>query len=312
MRALVIGADGFAGRWLTRHLAESGDAVVAAVGPHFAGDQPEADKVVSVDVTNAESVRSLIQAAKPDATYYLAGVSRRGTRDAISAAVNVTVVGSVGTLAGLSQYAPGSLLLFVSSAHVYESSPGPLDEGASTRPMEVYGAAKLAAEQALGSLAPLSGVGLAIARPFNHIGPGQRDGFVIPTVASQLRDVALGRSVNVSVGAVDDVLDFSDVRDVVRAYRVIATSGQPGLWNVASGRGWLIDELIGQMVELAGGGTEVVSTPPPSRTERRTLIGDATKLRALGWAPEHDLTATLREVLDAYLGDAEQRSAVVD
>jgi GDP-4-dehydro-6-deoxy-D-mannose reductase len=118
--------------------------------------------------------------------------------------------------------------------------------------------------------------------------------------------------VNVSVGAVDDVLDFSDVRDVVRAYRVIATSGQPGLWNVASGRGWLIDELIGQMVELAGGGTEVVSTPPPSRTERRTLIGDATKLRALGWAPEHDLTATLREVLDAYLGDAEQRSAVVD
>jgi GDP-4-dehydro-6-deoxy-D-mannose reductase len=304
VRALVIGADGFAGRWLTRHLAESGDAVVAAVGPHFAGDQPEADEVVSVDVTDSASVSRMIQAAKPDATYYLAGVSRRGTRDAISAAANVTVAGSVGTLAGLSQYAHGSSLLFVSSAHVYESSPSPLDERASTRPMEVYGAAKLAAEQALGALAPLSGVLLAIARPFNHIGPGQRDGFLVPKVASQLRDVAMGRSVNVSVGAVDDVLDFSDVRDVVRAYRVIATSGQIGLWNVASGRGWLIDELIGQMVELAGGGIQVVSTPPPSRAERRTLIGDATKLRAIGWVPEHDLIVTLREIVDGYLIDA--------
>jgi GDP-4-dehydro-6-deoxy-D-mannose reductase len=117
--------------------------------------------------------------------------------------------------------------------------------------------------------------------------------------------VAKGRTATVSVGAIDDVLDFSDVRDVVRAYRVIAASGEPGLWNVASGTGWLIGELIAQMVKLAGSTPEVVSTPPSSRAGPRSLIGDATRLRALGWAPEHDLQETLREIVDGYLADAD-------
>ena len=312
MRALVIGADGFAGRWLARHLVESGDDLVAAVGPHFAGSEPLAGEVVAVDVTDERELARVIQAAKPEATYYLAGISRRGSRDAIGPAVAVSVTGSVETLAGLSEHAPGSLLLFVSSAHVYQSSPTPLDESAPTAPTEVYGAAKLAAESALGLLAPASGVRLSIARPFNHIGPGQREGFLVPAVASKLRDVAAGRSETVSVGPIDDVLDFSDVRDVVRAYRVIAASGEPGIWNVASGSGWLIGELIAHMVRLAGSGAEVVSSPRDSGAGPRSLIGDATKLRALGWQPERDLQETLREILDGYLADAGKSSAQMD
>ena len=194
--------------------------------------------------------------------------------------------------------------MFVSSAHVYEPSPTPRNETAATAPTEVYGAAKLAAESALGLLAPISGVRLSIVRPFNHIGPGQREGFLVPTVAIQLRDVAMGRLESVTVGPIDDVLDFSDVRDVVRAYSAIVASGETGVWNVASGRGWLIAELIDQMVKHAGIDAAVQSTRRPLDASPRTLIGDATKLRGLGWAPEHDVGETLREILDGYLAEA--------
>jgi len=312
VRALVIGADGFAGRWLTRHLVETGDDVVGAVGPQFTGHDPPPGAVVSVDVTDARAVNGVIASARPDATYYLAGVSRRGSRDAISSAIGVSVTGAVGTLAGLSQHAPGSLLLFVSSAHVYEPALTPRNETAATEPTEVYGAAKLAGENALGVLAPISGVRLSIVRPFNHIGPGQREGFLVPTVASQLREVAMGRSASVTVGPIDDVLDFSDVRDVVRAYRAIAASGETGIWNVASGKGWLVRELIDQMVTHAGSGASVQSTRRPSDASPRTLIGDATKVRGLGWAPEHDVGETLREILDGYLANASPPPLHVD
>ena len=301
MRALVIGADGFAGRWLTRHLIDIGDEVVAGVGPHFVGGELAADEVVAVDVTDAAALGSAIQAGKPDVTYYLAGVSSRENRDAVGPAIAVTITGSVATLAALSEHAPGSRLLFVSTAQVYQSSPEPQDESAPAKPADAYGTAKLAAEKALSMLAGISGIRLAIARPFNHIGPGQREGFLVPTVAGQLRDVAKGDSTKVSVGAVDDVLDFSDVRDVVRAYRLIATSGEPGIWNVASGKGRLVKELIDQMVELADSEAEVIAATPASYAGPRTLIGDATKLRGLGWGPEHNLTDTLRDVLDTYL-----------
>jgi len=303
LRALVIGADGFAGRWLTRHLIDSGDQVVAGVGPHFAGDELAADEIVAVDVTDASALAIAIQAGKPDVTYYLAGVSSRESRDAIGSAVAVTITGSVGTLSALSEHAPGSRLLFVSTAQVYQPSPDPQDESAPAKPGDVYGTAKLAAEHALTTLADVSGIRLSIARPFNHIGPGQREGFLVPTVASQLRDVANGEATEVSVGAVDDVLDFSDVRDVVRAYRLIATSGDTGIWNVASGRGRLVKELIGQMVQLAGSNAEVISKAPASYAGPKTLIGDATKLRGLGWAPAHDISDTLRDVLDTYRVD---------
>ena len=104
MRALVIGADGFAGRWLTRHLIDSGDNVVAGVGPHFAGDEPAADEVVAVDVTDPWALASAIKTGKPDVTYYLAGVSSRETRDAIRSAVAVTITGSAATLSVDGEY----------------------------------------------------------------------------------------------------------------------------------------------------------------------------------------------------------------
>jgi GDP-4-dehydro-6-deoxy-D-mannose reductase len=300
MRALVIGADGFAGRWLTKHLVERGDRVVAGVGPNFAGPDPDGDQTVRVDVTDRETLDAVIAGVTPEVTYYLAGVSKRGSREALASAVEVSVAGSAQALVSLSRHAPGSRLLFVSTGYVYGSSPEAQDETAEVAPSEVYGAAKLAAEQALRPIARAGRVSLAVVRPFNHIGPGQKPGFLVPTVASQLHEVETGSRTTLTVGAVDEVRDFSDVRDVVRAYRLIATSEEEGTWNVASGEGMAIGDVIGLMVRLAGVQAEVVSSPPAHPSGPKALVGDATRLRRMGWDPEHRLEDTLREVLDEH------------
>ena len=298
MRALVIGADGFAGRWLTRHLIESGDSVVAGVGPRFTGSGPDADDVMGVDVRDPQSLDAAVERARPDVTYYLAGVSKRGDREDLAAAAGVTVIGSALTVASLARHAEGSRLLFVSSGYVYGSSAEPQDEAAVPAPTETYGAAKLAAEMALWPLAGVAGVRLAVVRPFNHIGPGQPAGFLIPTLAGQLREIASGRQQVLSVGAVDEIRDFSDVRDVVRAYRLIATADEEGTWNVASGIGRVIGDVIGLMLGLAGLKAEVIANPPVNRVGPRALVGDPSRLRAMGWTPEYTFEQTLRTVLD--------------
>jgi GDP-4-dehydro-6-deoxy-D-mannose reductase len=303
MRALVIGADGFAGRWLTRHLVESGDTVTAGVGPSFGGSNPDADEVVGVDVRDPRSLDAAVERARPDATYYLAGVSKRGDREAVGTAVGVSVIGSALAVASLARHAPGSRLLFVSSGFVYRSSPEPQDEAAEPSPTETYGAAKLAAEAALWPLAGTTGIRLAVARPFNHIGPGQASGFLVPTVAGQLREIASGRQQALHLGAVDDIRDFSDVRDVVRAYRLLAVADEEGTWNVASGTGWVIRDVVDLMIGLAGVDAEVVPNPPADAMGPRALVGDASRLRAMGWAPDYSLEQTLRAVLDDTLPD---------
>ena len=298
MRALVIGADGFAGRWLTRHLIASGDSVVAGVGPGFAGTSPDADDVVAVDVRDAESLDAAVERARPNATYYLAGVSKRGTREALPAAVGVSLIGSAFAVTSLVRHAPGSRMLFVSSGYVYGSSREPQAESVAPAPTETYGAAKLAAESALWPLTRTAGIRLAVVRPFNHIGPGQPAGFLVPTVAGQLREIASGRQGELSVGAVDEVRDFSDVRDVVRAYRLLAVADEEGTWNVASGVGRVIGDVIDLMIRLAGVRTEVVARPPTDSAGPHDLVGDSTRLRGMGWAPEYSLEQTLQAVLD--------------
>jgi GDP-4-dehydro-6-deoxy-D-mannose reductase len=299
VRALVVGADGFAGRWLVRHLAESGDTVAAAVGPRFNPPLDAAATLQPIDVRDEASLVRFIAESEPQAIYYLAGVSQREVRDTVSAAAGVSVIGAVNTLIAAAGLGSAARMLFVSSGYIYRDTDTPLREDAPTRPTSMYASAKLAAEDALRRLAPPSGVELIIARPFNHIGPGQRGSFVVPTVVQQVRDVAERRSSAIRVGPVDSVRDFSDVRDVVRAYHVLATEGRPGdIYNVASGRGTLIRDLIDMIMEIAGVSAEVISSQPAAEDNQpRSLIGDAGKLIALGWRPTISLRQTLADTL---------------
>ena len=175
MRALVIGADGFAGRWLTTtsHRVRRfgrGRGWPAGSPAH----DPDADDVVGVDVRDPQSLDAAVERARPDVTYYLAGVSKRGDREDLAAAARRHRHRLRPDLASLARHAAGSRLLFVSSGYVYGSSPEPQDEAAVPAPTEIYGAAKLAAEMALWPLAGVAGVRLAWSGPSTTSAPASR------------------------------------------------------------------------------------------------------------------------------------------
>ena len=302
MRALVIGADGFAGRWLTRHLVESGDAVWAGVGAHYRAPLDGAEDVHQVDVRDAGSVADLVTAARPDHVYDLAGISGREAREDLDAAIGVSVIGGMNLLlaAGRQKHAPR--LLFVSTGYVYRAADDPVDESAALEPGSLYAAAKLAAERALFSVSPLAGVEVVVARPFNHIGPGQRGTFLVPTLARQVAEVAAGAISEVEIRDPTIVRDFTDVRDVVRAYRLLAQRGVAGeAYNIGSGHGVAVADVAATLASIAGTTLRIRRSVDAERHEAPVLVGDARKIESLGWGRTHELRTTLRDVLKEYV-----------
>ena len=310
MRALVIGADGFAGRWLLRHLVESGDEVAAAVGPGY-GDQPLPANLepLRLDVRDSEGVGRVVTSSRPDVIYYLAGVSRAGARDDLDLAIGIAVHGALNTLIAAAGLNGPTRLLHVGSSHVYAIPRGeaPIDERAPTGPASVYGAAKAAAESALLHLGPMADVEVIAVRAFNHIGPGQQGGFVVPSLARQVVEIERGHQEPiVRAGNLDARRDFTDVRDVVRAYRLAALQGAPGqAYNIASGRAISVREILDALLRLRSVRADVDRDPELSRAGESTtaMVGDAGKLTALtGWRAEIPIEQSLADVLDSLVG----------
>ncbi|MGI8828264.1 MAG: GDP-mannose 4,6-dehydratase [Candidatus Limnocylindria bacterium] len=310
MRALVIGADGFAGRWLLRHLLESGDGVAAAVGPGY-GDEalPENLDPLRLDVRDAGRVNRVVTSSQPDVIYFLAGVSRAGARDDLDLAMGISVQGALNTLAAAAALDAPVRLLHVGSSHVYAvpRNEAPIDERAPIRPAGIYGAAKAAAESALLYLGAATAVEVIAVRAFNHIGPGQQAGFVVPSLARQVSEIARGgQEPIIRAGNLDARRDFTDVRDVVRAYRLAVVHGAPGeAYNVASGRAISVRQVLAGLLELRSVRAEVDRAPELSRAGESTtaMIGDAGKLTALtGWRPEISIEQSLAGVLDSLGG----------
>ena len=299
MRALVIGADGFAGRWLVKHLLEAGDAVVGLVGPRFRPPLEGVERVEQVDVRDEGGVAALVEIARPDAVYYLAGVSSQEEREDVSAAVGISVVGSMNTLMACARIEPHPRLLFVSTGYVYRAAAEPLDERSPTEPDTIYAAAKLAAERALLAIGPAAGVEVVIARPFNHIGPGQSDSFLVPTMARQVVSGGDGKPREIRVADASVVRDFTDVRDVVAAYRLLMNCARAGsVYNVASGSGISVRDLAHELGRSANVAVQVATTGmPTAHGTAAHVLGNPRELEALGWSRRFDLATTLSDVL---------------
>jgi GDP-4-dehydro-6-deoxy-D-mannose reductase len=289
VKALVTGAGGFVGPYLTAHLRSAGDDVVE-LGPE-------------VDVTDGEAVRAAVVAARPDAVYHLAAASHVGS--SWSAPVEVLRVNAEGTLNVLlaAEAAEVSRVLVVGSAEEYgivEPAALPLLETSPLRPVTPYGASKVAAEvvglQAfLGRKQPV-----VLARPFNHLGPGQSDRLVASTLAHQVaRNEREGSDV-VLAGDLTPRRDFTDVRDVVRAYRLLLEHGAPGeAYNVCSGVDVPVSQVADALIAQADRPMRVELDPSRLRpVELPALRGDPGKLRAAtGWTPEIPLERTLTDLL---------------
>ena len=302
MRALVIGADGFVGRHLVAHLRDAGDEVVAAGGPSAAAPDQH-----HLDVRDPAAARSLLAETQPEAVYHLAAVAYGwDAAQDVRGAYSITVVGTVNILEAAAALPRPPHVLIPGSAEVYGSpTEVPVAEWAPMRPVNLYGATKVA-QEALGlAFATSRGLGVTCTRSFNHIGPGQRDAFAVASFARQLAEIHAGtRDPRIMVGNLQPIRDFSDVRDVVRAYRMLVAAdigGEP--INVASGHGIAVGDLLAMLIRTSGLDVAVEVDPARVRaTDPPAIVGNATRLRQLtGWVPTIGLEQTLVDVWEDAL-----------
>ena len=294
MRSLITGGRGFVGTWLADHLREQGDEVVAID--------------YEVDVTDPVALLEAVTAAAPDAIYHLAALTHVGEswKDPLQV-LQVNVIGTAALLAAARQCGTDPRVLVTSSAEVYgavtDPSLMPLDELTPTAPLTPYAASKLAAEALIGQAFRGHGQEVIVVRPFNHIGPGQTPNFAVPALAQRIVEANRRGDSSIAVGNLAARRDFTDVRDVVKAYRLLIESGTPGeVYNVCSGHDVAIEEIATTLLRLAGTSLEFKTDPALTRpVEVPVLRGDPTRLqRATGWKPEIPLDQTLADVLEYW------------
>jgi GDP-4-dehydro-6-deoxy-D-mannose reductase len=267
-----------------------------------AGDEVTAPHADEMDVTDAAAVAKAVAAARPDAVYHLAGFAHVGQSwDRPDEVFRVNAEGTLHVLEAARSLATVPRVLVVSSAEVYgRVGPGdvPLSEDAPVRPVSPYAASKAAAELLAVQAFLGRGVPAVVARPFNHTGPGQSPAFVVPAFARRIAEASAGGVLR--VGNLTPRRDITDVRDVVRAYRLLVERGEPGgVYNVCSGTDVAIAELVQRLLAMSGKDLRVEEDPDLMRpVDVPVLRGDPARIQAAtGWRPEIPLDQTLADVL---------------
>jgi GDP-4-dehydro-6-deoxy-D-mannose reductase len=293
MRALITGGKGFVGQWLAAHLEDSGDEIVVTD--------------IDTDITDGAAMRRVVGETSPEAIYHLAAMTHVGESwENPSEVLKVNVLGTAEVLAAARTLPSPPVVLVVSSAEVYGAvSPEqlPLGEDTPTAPATPYAASKLAAEAV--ALQAWRGYHqpVIVVRAFNHIGPGQSPNFAVPALAKRIVDARRSGSDALRVGTLTTRRDFTDVRDVVAAYRLLVWHGAPGgVYNVCSGRDVAISEVAQKLLTLAHAKLELVTDPDLVRpVDVPVLRGDPTLLHTTtGWAPSIPLATTLADVLASW------------
>lgn len=257
-----------------------------------------------LDIASADEVSGVVSTVQPELVFHLAAQSSVGDSFADPLGTwNTNATGTFHLVVALRALKRPSRLLFVSSAEVYGPVPEgeqPIREVRALSPRSPYAASKAAAEMVTIQGASGGALDVVVARSFNHTGQGQDTRFALPSFAGQLRKTARGnRAPILQVGNLEVWRDFLDVRDVVRAYVLLARCGENrGVYNVASGEAIRLRSLVEDLVALSGTCARIEVDPDRIRpVEVPRLQGDSGRLRALGWTPR----IPIREMLASLL-----------
>jgi GDP-4-dehydro-6-deoxy-D-mannose reductase len=310
---LVTGATGFAGSHLVDHLLEH-HQYVAAWGHSGGRAVPSTDDRIRwsrVDLLNRDEVRNALADVRPSAIYHCAGIAdvhsawRASTR-----ALQVNVLGTHHLLDAVRIIRLDSPVLVVSSALIYKASELPLTENSAIAPSSPYGVSKLAQEMVA---ARASWCPVFLPRPFNHAGPRQSDAYVTSSFARQIAEIEAGlRERVLRVGNLDSRRDITDVRDTVRAYRLIVERGTAHRpYNVCTGQAYRIADLLSMLVSQARVTIRVETDPSRLRPSDTPIVrGSFARLEAdTGWRPGLPIERTLSDLLAYWRGVTETRGA---
>jgi GDP-4-dehydro-6-deoxy-D-mannose reductase len=303
-RIAVTGANGFVGRHVVNELV-SQDYDVLAIGGSNIESSPEASTVEyrSVDLLSTDEVKKL-DFTGLDAVIHLAGLAAVGpsfNEPEHYMRTNTTIQRNLLDHAVEQHVFPR--VLVISSGSLYDSSaPLPISEETFVKPSSPYATSKLAQEKE-GLAYQEQGFEVMVARPFNHIGPGQNTGFLLPDLTSQIVQAERDGSNKILVGNLDAKRDYTDVRDIARAYRLLIETGTTGeIYNICSGTSHSGNELLGILLENAHVQIETVLDQKRMRpADTPDIYGIHDKLTAAtGWDPTHRLENTVQDVLEDW------------
>jgi GDP-4-dehydro-6-deoxy-D-mannose reductase len=289
---LVTGGAGFAGRHLVEHLRER-------------GEDPAAPPRSELDLLDAGAVRRAVKKLRPRAVFHLAAlasVARSWEEPRQTLVRNLEM--TLNVLEAVRAEAPEAKVLVAGSGEVYgEPERIPVDERAILRPKNPYAVSKAACDLLAGQYADSGRVDCVRTRAFNHAGPGQSDDYVIGTFTRQVAEAEFegqGEAL-LRTGALESARDFTDVRDVVRAYAQVVDA-EPGAYNICSGRSVRIGDVLELVREAAH--IPVRHEVDPARIRRHEVSeirGSPERLRAAtGWEPEIPLERTVADALQAW------------
>ncbi|MFQ5665984.1 MAG: GDP-mannose 4,6-dehydratase [Candidatus Binatia bacterium] len=314
MRVLVTGVTGFAGTHLAQRLHAEGHEVFGTTRNVPSGDRPPPRPPVSTDhllvaaLNDTARLAEVVRRVRPDALFHLAAfTSPSGSFSDPAKAYRINLQGSLNVFAAVRDAGQRCRIVWVGSSQVYgEVLPDelPVTEANLLRPLSPYAVSKAAADLAAFQWSRTHGLDVVRMRPFNHTGPGQSSQFVCSDFARQIVAIEHGlQPPRISVGNLEVVRDFTDVRDVVRAYVLAWKHGAAGsAYNVCSGVGRTPREILNRLLAISGASANVaVQAGRPRPIEVPALVGSASKLqRDTGWHPTISWEDTLQDLLNDW------------
>lgn len=308
-RALITGAGGFVGKHLLTYLAHITNWQLFG-NAHTRPDGLDLPRLewLACDLTSREQVDEAVAHIKPDYVVHLAAQSnvQRAFADPEATLVN-NMVSQLNLLDALRKHSPSARIMIACSSEQYglvHPEDIPIDEDTPFRPNNPYAVSKIA-QDALALQYFLSYRQHTIrVRAFNHIGPGQSDAFVTAAFAKQVAMIEAGKQEPIiSVGNLEAERDFSDVRDMVRAYHLAITKGEAGdVYNIGSGKGYAIQWVLDTLCRMSTVDVDVRQDPARMRpSDIPVMVCDPTMFRArTGWQPEIPIEQTLKDILDYW------------
>lgn len=310
-RVLIFGAGGFVGSYLCKEFLNNGYKVSGTDKGEGVALPSEVD-FYKTDLMQADEVEKLIGQIQPDIIVNLAAISSVGASwNMPQTTMAINVIGALNIMETARKSEQKPRILFVGSSEEYVISENPLDENTQLNANNPYGISKVTQEQFAKLYREQYGLKIYCVRPFNHTGIGQRDSFVLPSFCKQVAEIdKSGKDGKIQVGNLKVKRDFSHVKDVVRAYRMIVESDNCNqIYNVGSGNSYSLEDMLTYIIGLSDQNIEIEvdqnrirPTDQPVICCDRSLIG-----KELGWKPQYDVYDALKEMYECYRNGGENK-----
>lgn len=307
-KIFITGAEGFVGQHII-NLLKPNYFIIGLSRNTTIPSENNVDYVLG-DILDTHKIQDLLEKYQPDVILHLAGIAKTWNNDPKDV-FNINLFGTLNIYEAIlkvkQEHNFDPKIIFISSAEAYgqTSDSKNIDENSLLCPINQYGSSKTAADRLSYQYSQSEHLKITILRPFPHIGPGQRQGFFVPDMASQIVDIEKDpQKHELLVGNLQAVRDYLDVRDVAEAYKlVIENDFAPGeVFNICSGIGVKIEDLLNQLLSLTS--KEIYTKEDPARLrsiDLPTFVGNNKKFtKKTGWKPQYTLDQTLQDIMEFW------------